>query len=89
MYDAHVSCERIVARERLLFAAHGASNFLLPVVVNRVLVSSEVIWPREDGIARLARGRIDTGTYVGSSLGISRENSGGSHAVGGRVRRSR
>jgi hypothetical protein len=39
MHDTHVAGERIVARECLLLATQRASNFLLAVVVNSVLVA--------------------------------------------------
>lgn len=51
--NSHVSRKSIVAGESLFLSTEVASDFLLARVVNRVLVASKVVWPREDGIAGL------------------------------------
>ena len=70
MHDAHVPCEGVVARERLLFRAQVAAYLLLLRVVDRVLVSREIVGAGEDRVARLACGRIDPLALVGASLGV-------------------
>jgi hypothetical protein len=44
MDDAHVPCESIVAGKGLLLDTQCATNLLLARVVNRIFVSSEIIW---------------------------------------------
>jgi hypothetical protein len=55
MADPEMSRERIIPGEGLLFGAQMTAHFLLSRVVDRVFMSSEIIRPREDGVARLAR----------------------------------
>ena len=55
MYDSHMPRERVVARERLLFATHRASDLLLTTVVNGILVTSKIVGSREDRVAGLVR----------------------------------
>ena len=43
MHDPHVPGERVTAGEGLLLRAEAASDFLLAVVVNRVLMASQVV----------------------------------------------
>ena len=64
VHNTHVSCESVVARECLLFAAVRASDFHLAVVVDGVLVPCQVVRSGEDGVARLAGRRIDAGAFV-------------------------
>jgi hypothetical protein len=45
-------------------------NFLLPRVVNGVLVTCKVIRPRKDGIARFARAWVYALTFVGTCLRV-------------------
>jgi hypothetical protein len=45
MDNSHVSCQSIVARERLFLRAQVTSDFHLAAVVNRILVAGEVVWP--------------------------------------------
>lgn len=59
MDSYHVSRQRIVARERLGFIAQCTADLLLAYVVNRVLMSCEIVWTREDCVARFACGGVD------------------------------
>ena len=68
MYHAHMSRQGIVATERLLFHTQCASHFLLSHVVYCVLVSGEVIWPRENCITGFPCGRIDALALVRTGL---------------------
>ena len=52
MYHAHVPYKGVVARERLLFTTHRTLDLCLPVVMDSVVVSCQIIRPREGGIAR-------------------------------------
>jgi hypothetical protein len=67
----HVTCQCVIAREGLLFDAQCAADLLLAPVMNRVLVPSEVIRPREDGVARLPGSGVDALTLVWACLGVS------------------
>lgn len=68
MDDAHMPCQCIVARERLVLYTECAADLLLPGVVDRVLMPGEVVGPGEDGVARLAGRRIDPFTLVRAGL---------------------
>ena len=46
-------------------------NFLLPRVVNGVLVTRKVIRPRKDGIARLAGAWVYALTFVRTGLRVA------------------
>lgn len=43
MYNPHVPRERIVPRKRLLLRAQMAADLLLAIVMDRILVPSEVV----------------------------------------------
>jgi hypothetical protein len=58
MYNAHVSSEGIRARECLLFLTQCAPDFLLARIMNRILVTRQIVGSREYGVARLARRRV-------------------------------
>lgn len=64
MDDSHVSGQSVIARERLLLYAKGASDFLLACIVDCVLMTREVVRSREDGVAGLASGGVDALTFV-------------------------
>lgn len=68
MADAEVSSKGIVAAESLLFCAEMTANFLLAGVVYSVLVSREIVRPREDSIARLSSRWIDSFALVRTKL---------------------
>ena len=68
MYHAHVSRERIISREGLLLDTEDTPDFLFSVVVNGAFVSRQIVWPREDTVAQLSSGRIDTLAFVRPSL---------------------
>lgn len=83
MHDAHVSCQRIAPAECLFFRAQMASDLLLAVVVDRVLMPRQIVAAAEDGVARLPRlgidiyapvwpGSVVAGDVVGRSLCIVR-----------------
>lgn len=63
MTHAEMSGQGIVATERFLFVADVAADLLLTGVMDGVLVPCEVIWPAEDGVARLSGRRIDALTF--------------------------
>jgi len=65
-----VSRKRISATKRLLLRTQIAVHLLLLGVVDRILVSCQVVRPREDGIARLARAWVDAVTTVRSGLAV-------------------
>jgi hypothetical protein len=64
-------CEGIVAAEGLLFLTNWAVNFLLSGIVDGVLMPGEIVRPRENGVARLARGRVNSFALVRPGLGVS------------------
>ena len=68
--DPVVTSESVCPAEGLFFAAQVAPHFLLSRVVDGVLVSREIVWPREYLRARLARTRIDTIALVRPSLRV-------------------
>lgn len=68
MADPEVSCQGIVPTERLLLRAQMTSNLLLARIVNGVLVTSEIVRPREDGVTWFARAGIDALTLVWPGL---------------------
>lgn len=68
MYNTHVSCESVVARKGLLLTAMRALHLLLAIVVDGILVSRQVVGPREDGVARLARGWVNAAALVRTGL---------------------
>jgi len=70
MYDAHVACQRIVAGEGLFFDAQCASNFLLSHIMNRILVSGEIVRTGKYGVARLAGCWVDTLALVRPRLRV-------------------
>ena len=71
MHNTHVSCQRIVARECLLFSAQGTADLLLTSVVDSVLVTGEIVWTREDRVARLASCGVDALTLVRPRLRVA------------------
>lgn len=70
--DAEMASERIRATERLFLCAQAAPNLLLAAVVDGVLMSSQVVWAREDRVARLPRARIYAFAAVRTSLGVQK-----------------
>lgn len=70
VHDPHVPRQRVVSRKRLLLGAQVTADFLLARIVYRVLVPGEVVRPREDGVARFARRRIDALAFVWSRLAV-------------------
>lgn len=65
-----VSGQRVRAAECLLFRAKSAPDFLLASVVDRVLVTSEIVGPRKDGTARLASTGVDAVTPMRPRLAV-------------------
>ena len=68
MHNAHVPCQRIVARERLLLSTHGTPDFHGAVVVDRILMTRQVVRPREYSVTRLVGGWVDARALVWPSL---------------------
>lgn len=58
VHHSQMPRKSIVSAKRFLFGAQRAVHLLLTRVVDGVLMPGEVVRPREDCIARLARGRI-------------------------------
>lgn len=76
MHDAHVTSEGVVAAESLLLNAQGATHLLFAGVVDRVLMAGQVVGPREDRVARLARRRVDALALVWARLRVARKELG-------------
>jgi len=68
MYHAHMSSQCVVAGESLFFRAQVTSDLLLAPIVNGVLVPRQIVRPREDRVAGLARAGVDPITAVRTSL---------------------
>jgi len=57
--DTQMAGEGVVPAERLLLGAQRTVHLLLAGIVDRVLVPGQIVRPREDGVARLARRWVD------------------------------
>jgi hypothetical protein len=79
MLNAQVPRECISARNGVFFVEIVVS-LLLVRVVDRVLVPSEIIRPREDGVARLSRPWIDALAFVRPRLQVALHQFGWRHA---------
>ncbi len=77
MHHPHMSRQRIIAAERLLLSAQPTAHLLLLPIVDRVLMSRQVIAPAEDRIARLARTRIGPLAPMGPGLQVAVRGCGG------------
>lgn len=66
MHYAEMTSERIVSAERLFLGAQRAVHLELARVVNCVLMSGEIVRPRENGIARFSGRWVDS-LALGSS----------------------
>lgn len=71
VHNSHVPSKRIVSREGFLLATHRASDLLLTAIVYRILVSCEIVRPREDRVAWLVGRRVDARTLVWSGLRVA------------------
>lgn len=80
MDHSHVPGESVIPGKRLLLGAERTSDFLLAGVVDCVFVPCEVVRPREDGVAGLARRRVDTLALVWASLAVALQKSRRCHA---------
>ena len=58
--------ESILATESLVVGANLAAHLLAPSIVYGILMTGQVVGPREDGVARLAGGRVDAGASRGA-----------------------
>lgn len=67
---AIVPSQCICAAKCLLFGADVATHFLLPPVVDGVLVARKIIGAGEDCIARLASAWVDSFALVRARLGV-------------------
>jgi hypothetical protein len=75
VHNSHMPCQCIVAREGLLLNTECTAHLLLASVVDSVLVTSKVVWSREDRVARLARCGVDALTLVRPRLGVAVQDS--------------
>lgn len=75
MADTIMPSESICAAESLLISAEIASHLLLARIVDGILMPSEVVGPREDGVAGLAGARVDTVALVWSRLAVQQARS--------------
>ena len=71
VHNPHVPRQSIVPAKCLLFTTELTPDLLLLTIVDSILVPREVVWPAEDGIARLAGTWIDARALVGSSLRVA------------------
>lgn len=62
--------ECISATERFLNCAKIALDFVLSLIVDSVLVPSQIVGTRKDGVARLASARVDAVATVRTSLTV-------------------
>ena len=61
MHDSHLSDQRVTSRERLALLCIPCTwvpDQLLHRIVNYVLIPGQIIWTREDAVAKLASGRV-------------------------------
>lgn len=65
-----MSGEGVCTAECLLFSADVTSHLLLSSVVDSILVAGKVVWPRENGVARLASAWVDSITTMRTSLTV-------------------
>jgi len=70
VHHAQMPCQCIVSAERLLLGAQRTVHLLLPGVVDGVLVPGQIVGPRENRVARLPRGRIDSFALVRPRLRV-------------------
>lgn len=71
MHHAQVTSQCVVPAECLLLGAQRTVYFQLARVVDGVLVTREVVRPRENGVAGLAGGWVDAFTFVRPRLGVA------------------
>jgi len=62
--DTEMSREGIISAERFLLGAQMTSHLLLSCVMDCVLVTREIVWSREDGVAWFARRWVDAFALV-------------------------
>ena len=60
MHNTQMSCQCVIPAECLLLGAQRTVHFLLPGVMDRVLVPGQIVRSREDRVARLARRGVDS-----------------------------
>ena len=70
VYNTHVSSQGVITREGLFFRAQVAPYLELARIVDRVLMTCQVVRPREDRVARLAGRWIDAVTAMGTGLRV-------------------
>lgn len=80
MHHSHVTCQCVIAGKGLLLDAESAAHLLLAGIVDRVLVTGQVVRAREDSVARLARGWVDALTLVGARLRVALKDSRRRHS---------
>jgi hypothetical protein len=68
MHNTQVSCQCVVPAECLLLGAQRTMHLLLPGIVDGILVPGQIVRPREDRVARLARRGIDSLTLCQVSM---------------------
>jgi len=69
--DTQMAGEGVVPAERLLLGAQRTVHLLLAGIVDRVLVPGQIVRPREDGVARLARRWVDALALVWPRLRVA------------------
>jgi hypothetical protein len=65
-----MSCQCVVPAERFLFGTQRTVHLLLPSIVDRVLVPSQIVGPRENGVAWLSRRRVNSLALSQVSMGF-------------------
>jgi hypothetical protein len=68
MFDLLVPCQSIQSAEALLVIADLTANLLAVRIMNRVLMTSQIVRARKDGVARLASRWVETSTAMGARL---------------------
>jgi len=72
MAHSEVACKGIVPTEGLLLGTQVTAHLLLACVVDRILVSCEIVRSRENGVAGLAGRRVNALALVGPVLGVAK-----------------
>jgi len=73
--NAHVTGERIASRKGLFLDTECATHLLLARIVDGILVTRQIIRPRENGVTGFSSGRVDSFALMRACLRISRKDS--------------
>lgn len=71
MDNPHMPRKCVIAGKGFLLRAQMAADLLFSRIVDRIFMPRKIIWPRENGVARLARRRIDALAFVRTRLRVS------------------